>query len=476
MTSMLSRLSLRQRIAVAVGLSSFLLTVMFGGTSWAFAISNLEEASDDDLRTAARVVEQIIDQQPTAVDGVPLPGPFGEGAFDDGTGTGYRQLQVLAADGSVLGGDNLPVSDEAAALFGEPDTELFEDVEINGRRLRVLTVGIDGDAAAPNGPAAIQVAQDVTDLVEGLRRARVGGLVIGILSGLAAALLAWLISGRLVAPVKSVADAADRIRLDQELPDRLEANGLGADSSGSKDDLGRLVNSFNGMLDELRSSRAKQERLVADVGHELRTPLTSLRVKTEFLQSQPNLPAEDRQRLVDGSVTELESLTSLVQELLALATDRAPTEEAPVLTELSELVATQVADFRSTSGRTVNVDAASGVVETRPKQVRRALSNLLTNAHKYSPTDQPIDVTVSGSRIEVRDYGPGIPEVERVRVFDRFHRGTQHQSIEGSGLGLAIVAAIAEANGGVTWIRDPEVGEGVVVGFTVGPTVSPPTP
>ncbi len=468
--SRLRNLNLRRRIALAVGLTAAVITLIFGATSWVFTVSNLEAASNEDLRSAATVVEQVLDR-PRPADGDQEFGPFGgDDIFDDDTGPDFLQLQLLTADGSPLRDGGIPVSEEAREVIGNPGRELFEDIEIDDREMRVLTVGIttdgDGDGA---DVAAIQVAQDVTDIVEGLRRARVASLVIGALAGIVAATLAWLLSRQLVAPVKAVADAADRLRLDQDLPDRLDGEG--------DDDLGRLVSSFNEMLDELRSSRLQQERLVADVGHELRTPLTSLRVKTEFLQSQPDLPPAERQRLLDGSVTELEALTTLVQELLALATDGAPSEEEPVLTELSELVHDHVAAFRSTSGRSVTVTATPGMVETRPNQVRRALSNLLTNADKYSPPGRPIDVTLTGSRLEVRDYGPGIPESDRVRVFDRFHRGAQHQSIDGSGLGLAIVAAIAEANGGVTWIRDPEAGEGergegAVVGFTVGPTAS----
>jgi signal transduction histidine kinase len=119
----------------------------------------------------------------------------------------------------------------------------------------------------------------------------------------------------------------------------------------------------------------------------------------------------------------------------------------------------------------VTLETTPGVVETRPKQVVRALSNLLINADKYSPPGSPIVVRQQGPRIEVRDHGPGIPTEDRERVFDRFYRGRAHQSIEGSSLGLAIVEAVARANGGAVWAAEPADGEpGAVVGLRVGPT------
>jgi two-component system sensor histidine kinase MprB len=195
-------------------------------------------------------------------------------------------------------------------------------------------------------------------------------------------------------------------------------------------------------------------------------------VKIEFVQSQPDLDPTERQRLLAGAVADLESLGDLVSELVELAAE-GTSRERPELVELADIVSVEVERFRASSGRAVQLSTTTGLVETRPRQISRALSNLLVNADKYTAPDAAIAVHQDGPRIEVRDNGPGIPQDERELVFDRFHRGKGHQSIEGTGLGLAIVESVARANGGTTWIRDPDDGPGIVVGFSAGPTAGP---
>ena len=103
-----------------------------------------------------------------------------------------------------------------------------------------------------------------------------------------------------------------------------------------------------------------------------------------------------------------------------------------------------------------------------PAGLERAIGNLLGNAVKFSPADQPIAVIVEADSVEVLDRGPGIPEDEIDRIFDRFYRSDSTRTMTGSGLGLAIVSEIAAAHGGDTFARNRE-GGGATVGFTVNP-------
>ncbi len=450
--------NLRRRAAISVGAVTSLVVLVFGVASWMLVASSLRSATDNDLRSVVSAIqategdfgadrfrpdgERLDDFNELPDDGDRPPVPF-VGFMDD-------------AGEPVFG--QLPTTEQAIEVATGQRDEVFEDVESDGRLIRTLTTRVDNDAAT----GALRVGVDVTNIVDGLRRARTGTALAGLVAGLTAAAIAWLLAGRLIAPVTAVAAAADHLRRHQDLPDRLAGEG--------DDELGQLVRSFNALLDDLRGSRDQQRRLVADASHELRTPLTSLRVKTEFIQSSPELPTEERQRLLDGAVADLAALGELVSELVELAAEGATPERA-LLVDLGELVETAVEQFRVTSGRTVDVSTTVGMVETRPRQATRALTNLLVNADKYSPQDQPIFVTQDGPRIAVRDRGPGIPTVERDRIFDRFYRGRSHQSIEGSGLGLAIVESMATTNGGTTWVADTPDGEpGVVVGFSVGPS------
>ena len=450
---------LRRRTALAVGAVTTVAVFVFGIAVWLVVAHSLRSAVDDDL---ARVISALEAERPddflVAAEENERAGEF------DRLPTGSDRppvpyIEVLAPDGTQLIG-TLPITDAAKAVATGETGDASEMLEVDGRHIRTLTAAAGPDA----GVGALRVGIDVTNIAEGLRQARAGTLLAGLAAGLLSAAIAWLIAGRLITPVTAVAAAADHLRRHQDLPDRLEGEG--------DDELGQLVRSFNALLDDLRDSRDSQRRLVADASHELRTPLTSLRVKTEFIQSSPELPAEERQRLLDGAVADLASLGELVSELVELASEGATPERAR-LVDLADLVETTVEQFRVTSGRAVAVSTSPGMIETRPRQATRALTNLLVNADKYSPNDKPISVVQVGPRISVRDHGPGIPTDERGRVFDRFHRGATHQSIEGNGLGLAIVESVATNNGGSTWVEDPaDTGPGIVVGFSVGPSPS----
>ncbi|MFI5047793.1 MAG: sensor histidine kinase, partial [Acidimicrobiia bacterium] len=104
------------------------------------------------------------------------------------------------------------------------------------------------------------------------------------------------------------------------------------------------------------------------------------------------------------------------------------------------------------------------VVHASPQLLDRALANIVDNAAKYSADGTPIDVVVQGTRVEVRDRGPGIAPADLPRVFDRFYRAPSAQGLPGSGLGLAIVAQTVERYGGGAFARNND-GPGATVGF-----------
>ena len=100
--------------------------------------------------------------------------------------------------------------------------------------------------------------------------------------------------------------------------------------------------------------------------------------------------------------------------------------------------------------------------------LKRAMGNLLSNAAKFSPEDSPIEMNVSGTKLEVRDHGSGINPDNSQRIFDRFYREPEARSMAGSGLGLAIVSQIMENHGGEVWAKNHPEG-GAVVGFSLPP-------
>jgi len=204
--------------------------------------------------------------------------------------------------------------------------------------------------------------------------------------------------------------------------------------------------------------------LVADAGHQLRTPLTSLRTNIEVLARVGDMPATDRVELLADARQELEELSVLVAELVDLAADAPPEEQVGV--RLDELVIEAVDRFRRRSGREVGLSVEETAFDGKPGRLTRAVTNLLDNAGKFSPVGAPIEVSLRGGRLEVRDQGPGIGPEDLPRVFERFYRAVGARTTPGSGLGLAIVEQVAQEHGGRAFAGNA-VGGGAVVGFEV---------
>ena len=230
--------------------------------------------------------------------------------------------------------------------------------------------------------------------------------------------------------------------------------------AAGRDEPGRLARSFATMLAALGQSRDQQQQLVQDAGHELRTPLTSLRTNVETLQRYPDLPVETREAILLDLQSETRELGSLVDELVQLATDTwdDEPEEQVSLDQIVERVAERT---RRRTGRDVVVVAEAAVMLGRPRELTRAIGNLVDNAAKFSDEPSPVEVAVRPGVVEVRDHGPGVLPVDQPHVFDRFYRSAEARSKPGSGLGLAIVDQIARNHGGSVRVENADNGGAV---------------
>ena len=201
------------------------------------------------------------------------------------------------------------------------------------------------------------------------------------------------------------------------------------------------------MLAALEESVGRQRRLVADASHELRTPLTAARTNVDLVR-EGKLPEEEVRHALDEASVELDSLTSLVSDLVELARG----EERKLRLEdvaLDDLVSCAVERAKARAPEATFVMSLTPVqVRVDPVLVERAVGNLLDNAVKYSPPGAPIEVSVREGEVVVADHGPGIAEEDLPRIFDRFYRAATARAKPGAGLGLAIVREAAEAHGG----------------------------
>src|SRR5690606_19527216 len=215
------------------------------------------------------------------------------------------------------------------------------------------------------------------------------------------------------------------------------------------DDVSRLTETVNDMLDRLDDALTQQRELLADVRHELRTPLTIVRGHLEVVEPED---AGDVRQVVDLALGEIDRMAELVDGLAALAEVRmAVLRRVPV--DVAELTREVGALAAAIPGHPWSVTAtAEGVVDADRARLVQAWLQLADNAAKYSPSGAPVEIGSDRSddtvRLWVRDFGPGVPPGEEERVFERFARVRDAGTARGSGLGLAIVARIAGAHGG----------------------------
>jgi len=347
-----------------------------------------------------------------------------------------------------VGVATLPVNARDVAIAATGRGKQIRTVESEGETWRVETVGI-----AQGG--AVQNARDYGETERVLSALRIWLSLIVVAASALSALLGWLIARRSTKPLVQLTDAAEEVattgRLDVPVP------------AAGKDEPGRLARAFATMLAALGQSRDQQQQLVQDAGHELRTPLTSLRTNVETLQRYPDLPVATRESILADLDSETRELGTLVDELVQLATDSWD-DEPEESVAVDQVVERVVERARRRSGRSFEVDAQSFVMLGRPRELTRAVGNLVANAVKFSDAPAPVEVTVRPGMISVRDHGPGVAEVDRPHVFDRFYRSADARSKPGSGLGLAIVDQVVRTHGGSVRVDDAVDGGAV---FTI---------
>ena len=411
----------------------------------------LVESTDDFLETRAA---ELLDgrRQPPQNDGNSKGDQPSDGGRLDADPDALSQ--TLNRDGGVRAssGDELPVEsiDVEIATGANGNKGVIRNIELDDEPYRMIT-------EPDRGGGAIQVARDTSATDDVLAGLRLQLVAFGAILAVVAAGSGWLLMRRTTQPLEDLTAATERVATDRDLtPLRLDRS----------DEVGRLAASFDRMLGALALSRDQQHRLVQDAAHELRTPLTSLRTNIELLDRARNLPDDELDAVLAALTAEVHELGQLFDELIQLSSDTGQQRSLDVEVDLADVVRDAADRFTRRTGREVTIDVEPTPILGNPALLERAVGNLLGNAHKFSPPDQPIEVSLHDRRVSVRDHGPGIPAAERARVFDRFHRSTEARSLPGSGLGLAIVAQIAELHGGVA-SADENPGGGANVGFTV---------
>ncbi|WP_254904086.1 sensor histidine kinase [Streptomonospora nanhaiensis] len=273
---------------------------------------------------------------------------------------------------------------------------------------------------------------------------------------------AWWVSGRILAPIRLVRQTAAQIS-EEDLTRRIDVPG--------NDDVAALAEQFNAMLDRLEESFSAQRRFVDDAGHELRTPITIVRGHLELMGDDP----EERREVVRLVTDELDRMARIVDDLLLLAKAERPDFVQPRTVWLAELTGDIDAKVRALADRTWRLEhVGEGAVHVDPQRITQAMVQLASNAAQHTGPGDTISIGSAmtedgGAVLWVGDTGPGVPEADRERIFERFSRGSGTRNRSGAGLGLAIVRAIVEAHHGRVELRSVP-GRGAEFSLVLPPT------
>jgi signal transduction histidine kinase len=240
---------------------------------------------------------------------------------------------------------------------------------------------------------------------------------------------------------------------------------------GTHDEIDQLVSSLNAMLGRIQQLMDGLRQVSSDIAHDLRTPLGRLRQHLEDARERARTTA-DYDAATDAAIAEADELLETFSALLRIAQVEAGAQKRGFddvdLSDLARNVGEAYQPAAEDSGHRLSCKVEDGVHLSGDRQLlAQMLSNLVENALRHTPVGSIVSLAVHkagrGFEIEVADNGPGIPEPERDKVFDRFYRLDRSRSTAGSGLGLALVKAIAGLHGLAIRLEDRKPGLGVVV-------------
>lgn len=333
---------------------------------------------------------------------------------------------------------NLPTDFVREALAGRSGVQR---VDFGGRPYEAVAIGIPAIDATY---FEIFPINDVADTLGTIRSTLVAAvLAITVVAGV----LGFLFSGNVLVPLRRVTDAATTIA-EGSLATRLEPE--------SDPDLQQLVASFNNMADAVQERIEREERFASDVSHELRSPITSLGAAVDVLKGRSDELSERNRQALEIIASQVRRFDRTVLDLLELSRlDARAGQDNREELHLAALVERIASRHGYASVLVVSDLGDDDVVILDRRRVERILLNLLDNARDHAGGASEILLSSDDDGnllLIVDDNGPGISVSERLRIFERFARGTASRNSVGSGLGLAIVAEHALALGGRAYV------------------------
>lgn len=453
--------SLKKLLSIWLVAPLLVLILLSSVPAYNLALNAANEAYDDELLDPAIAIARYVRLNDDRLE-VDLPPVALEALRVDSADRIF--FRVTGPDGALIAG--------SAAIPGPPGgiesaTRKVYSARVNDIPVRVAIVSVP----RRYGPVLVQVAETTDKRDRLVRRIFVGALTPALLVLVAAAALLWFGIRRALAPF-------DQLRTEISRRSSTDLTPVPADFVPSE--VKPLVGALNHLLGRLDAAISTQQRFIANAAHQLRTPLAGLKTHVELALRES--PSGEARALLDMIASETNRASHLANQLLTLA--RAEPSSGLAMSY-------QPLNLRTVANRAVqdwvpqalrrNIDLGFELDEAwvlaDPLLVRELVANLLDNAISYIGPEGRVTVRTRSeagrSVLEVEDDGPGIPESERERVFERFYRipGTPEA---GCGLGLAIVREIADRHSATVELKEGPSGSGTLVRVRFEQLKNPP--
>lgn len=428
--------SLRRRLLLWLLPATFLAGMLASAATYWGALAELDDVLNDQLKTISRQV--VVDSNGR----LSLTGVDKEDRL-----SGEKSHGVLL---QVWRGPTLDFSSDPDALLPAPQHTGLDDIVAGGQQWHTFVTR--------SGDLMVRVARTRQARWEALAEIAVHLFWFVFLWLPPLAVFVWFGVAYGLRPLRSIVSG---------LAQRNAGNMERIDTTTLPGEVKPLIDALNDLLGRLDHSFTLQQHFIADAAHELRTPIMGLSIQAQLLQRASN--AEERQNIVTQIQTGTTRLAHLAEQLLTLARLE-PQHQVMDSIDLRALGRSVVSDrVRLAEANEVDLGLVANealTIRGHQDSLRMLLNNLVDNAIRYAGKGACVDVIVrragSTPMLEVSDDGPGIPEAERTRVWERFYRGRTAKAT-GSGLGLSIVRRVAEQHGASVSLATGVNGKGLCV-------------
>lgn len=440
--------SLALRLTVSIGAVITVVLLTFGWTVERSINDHFVQQDVDELNAVVQALQQSLSAYPVDEEPAVLRRRLASAV------SGHHDAEFRISDGT------------GAVIYATPDSDLAEfsrlaplakEIDINsvkiwrdkGRTYRGAVIQVVPHGASDNAPLTVVVATGIDFHLHYLESFRDYLRLITLTACLLAILAIWFAVYRGHAPIRRISREMRRIKSDQ-LHIRLVPEAVPVE-------LTELAASFNDMLDRIEGVFRRLSNFSADIAHELRTPITNLKTQTEVALSQVR-SVEQYREVLYSNLEEYERMAKMVGDMLFLAqADNKLLKPELVVVDLAAEVHSLFDYFEAWAEEravALVLEGSDVCVQGDRLMIRRALSNLLSNAIRHTPEGGAVRVSVSlagdDGVLRVENPGSVISPEHLPHLFDRFYRpdASRRRSGQGAGLGLAIVKSIVEAHGG----------------------------